>query len=286
MRSLAGILFLFRPVAVAAFAVFGSTWCAQAASLPRIASMNACTDQLLITLADPGQILGLSRFARDAWQSFAADDARRYRILSGGAEDILVLQPDVVVASLFDKRSTRELLKAHGVDLIEFAVPRNLDGVKSQIRQMGEIVQHQDRAAAQISRLDAAIARARQIVADKHYRVLPLSRRGWVSGRDSLLSSLLAETGLFNAAGDLGVEMGGYASLEAIVNLKPDFIVVSEAGDRAEDDGKAFLLHPALERFYPPARRIVIPDRLTVCGGVMLADALDLLVEELKRVER
>jgi iron complex transport system substrate-binding protein len=63
-------------------------------------------------------------------------------------------------------------------------------------------------------------------------------------------------------------------------------IVVSEASDRAEDEGSAFLLHPALERFYPRSRRIVIPDRLTVCGGVMLADALDRLVRELKRVER
>ena len=27
-------------------------------SLPRIVSMNVCTDQLLLTLADPGQILG------------------------------------------------------------------------------------------------------------------------------------------------------------------------------------------------------------------------------------
>jgi iron complex transport system substrate-binding protein len=35
-----------------------------------------------------------------------------------------------------------------------------------------------------------------------------------------------------------------------------------------------------------PDRRIVIPDRLTVCGGVMLADALDVLVTELRRVER
>ena len=50
----------------------------------------------------------------------------------------------------------------------------------------------------------------------------------------------------------------------------------------AEDDGRAFLLHPALERFYPPARRIVIPERLTECGGVMLAEALDVLVKELK----
>ena len=112
------------------------------------------------------------------------------------------------------------------------------------------------------------------------------ARRGWVSGRDSLVSSLLTETGFFNAAGSLGVAFGGFVPLEAIIDLKPDFILVSEAGDRAEDDGKAFLLHPALERFYPPSKRIVLPDRLTVCGGVMLACALDVLVRELKRVER
>jgi iron complex transport system substrate-binding protein len=259
---------------------------APAADLPRIASMNVCTDQLLLTLANPDQILGLSRYSRDRLQSWAADDARRYRILSGGAEDILVLRPDVVVASLFDKRSTRELLKEKGLHLAEFGIPRSLDEVKDQIREMGMIVRHPDRAAAEIARLDAAIARAQQAVAQRRYRVLPLSRRGWVSGNESLLSSLLTETGLFNAAGELGVAYGGFAALESIVNLKPDFIVVSEAGDHAEDDGRAFLLHPALERFYPPSKRIVIPDRLTVCGGVMLADALDVLIAELKRVER
>jgi iron complex transport system substrate-binding protein len=277
--------FLLRSMAIAMLGGM-SVAPARAADLPRIASMNVCTDQLLLSLADPEQILGLSRYARDNVQSWAADNARRYRVLSGGAEDILVLKPDVVVASLFDKRSTRELLKEKGLHLAEFAVPRNLDEAKAQISRMGEIVGHPDRAAAEIARLDSAITRARGIVADKHYRVLPLSRRGWVSGSDSLVSSLLAETGLFNAAGDLGVASGGYASLEAIVNLKPDFILVADAGDTAEDDGKAFLLHPALERFYPPAKRIVIPERLTVCGGVMLADALDVLVKELQRVER
>jgi iron complex transport system substrate-binding protein len=164
-------------------------------------------------------------------------------------------------------------------------VPRNLDEVKAQIRQMGDLVGHPERADAQMARLDGAVARARQAVTRKAHRVLLLSRRGWVTGTDSLLSALLAETGLFNAAGDLGFGFGGFASLETIVNLKPDLIVVSDASDRAEDDGRAFLLHPALERFYPPSRRIVIPERLTVCGGVMLADALDRLVSELKRVE-
>jgi iron complex transport system substrate-binding protein len=280
--------FALRSIAAAALAMSGGEWLppAQAAGLPRIASMNVCTDQLLVPLADPGQILGLSRFSRDAWQSFVADEARRFPSLSGGAEDILVLRPDIVVASLFDKRSTRELLRQNGLRLAEFAVPRNLDEVKAQIRQMGEITGHPDRAAAEVARLDAAIAKARQTVVEKRYRVLPLSRRGFVTGSDSLVSSILDEIGLLNAAGDLGVGMGGFASLEAIVSLKPDFLLVSEAGDRAEDEGRAFLLHPALERFYPPEKRIVIPERLTVCGGVMIADALDLLVTELQRVRR
>ena len=165
-------------------------------------------------------------------------------------------------------------------------MPRNLDEVKAQIRQMGDVVGHPDRAAAEVARLDAAIARAREAAARKPYRVLPLSRRGWVPGSDSLESSLLSAAGLSNAAGELGVPLGGYVPLEAIVNLRPDFLVVSEARDRAEDDGRAFLLHPALERFYPPQKRIVIPERLTVCGGVMLADALDVLASELKRVSR
>jgi iron complex transport system substrate-binding protein len=277
--------FSFRSIAFAASVMLGGVP-SHAAGLPRIASINLCTDQLLLPMADPAQILGLSRFSHDAWQSWAVDEARRFPSLSGGAEDVLVLKPDVVVASLFDKRATRELLKAQGLRLAEFSVPRNLDEVKAQISEMGEIVGHPDRAAAENLRLDAAMARARRAVAERHYSVLPLSRRGWVSGSDSLVSSLLTETGLFNAASRLGIGAGGFASLEAIVAAKPDFLLLSEAGERAEDDGRAFLLHPALERFYPPSRRIVIPERLTVCGGVMLADALDLLVAELQRVEK
>lgn len=279
MRKRLGFLLMVLTLAMPESTAF-------AASRPRMVSMNVCTDQLLLTLADPEQILGLSRFSRDGWQAPHASDIGRYPVLSGGAEDVLLIKPDVVVASAFDKRSTRELLKAKGLHLEELPVPRTLDEAKLQIRDVGHITGHPDRAAAEIARLDAALARARNAVAQRHYRVLPLSRRGWVAGSDSFVGSLLRETGLFNAAGDLGFSFGGFASLEAIVSLRPDFIVVSQAGNRASDDGQAFLLHPALERFYPPAKRIVIPEHLTECGGVMLAEALDVLTAELKRVGR
>jgi iron complex transport system substrate-binding protein len=267
-------------------ACFGMQAAAGPADLPRIASINTCTDQLLITLADPQQILGLSPYSRDPIRSWAAAKASQFPRLSGTAEDVLILQPDVVVAGRFTKLATRELLKDKGVRIVEFDVSRSLDDVKKQIRLMGDVTQHPDRASTEIGRLDAAIAHARQITARKPYRVLAVSRRGWITGGDSLTSSLLANAGLANAAKDLGIKSGSLASLETIINLKPDLILVSEDSGYAEDEGSAFLLHPALERFYPASKRIVIPERLTVCGGPMLSEAMDRLASELERVDR
>jgi len=259
---------------------------AAAGSNPRIASINVCTDQLLLALADPEQIVGLSPFSRDAARSWAAAEASRYRRLSGEAEDVLVLKPDLVVASAFTRRATRELLKDKGVRVVEFEVARSLQHAREQIRRMAELTGHPERGDAQVARLDAAVARARAAVSRQHHRVLPLSRRGWVSGTDSLVSSMLAEVGLSNAADSLGSTGGGFASLETIVGMRPDFILVAEDSPVAEDQGQAFLLHPALERLYPPERRLVVPERLTVCGGPMLAEALERLTAEIARVSR
>jgi iron complex transport system substrate-binding protein len=90
---------------------------------------------------------------------------------------------------------------------------------------------------------------------------------------------------LSNAASELGYKLGGFASLETIVNLRPDLLLLSGDNIFAEDQGTALLLHPALEQLYPPDKRIVIPEQLTVCGGPMIADALTRLVSELERVE-
>lgn len=257
----------------------------RAAERPRVASINLCTDQLLMSLADPEQILGLSPFSRDSAQSWFAEKAKQFPKLSGEAEDVLVLKPQVVVAGDYTKRATRELLKQKGVNVVNFDAVRSLDEAKTQIHQMGDLIGQPARAAADIAKLDAAVARAQTVAARKPYRILALSRRGWVTGKDSLTNSMLSVLGLRNAAGEFGFDMGGFASLETIISLKPDFLLVSDAHDFAGDEGQAFLLHPALERFYPPAKRIVIPDRLVICGGPMLAEALDRFASELRRVD-
>ena len=70
----------WRLSALVAVALVMPAGAVRAAGLPRMVSMNVCTDQLLLTLADRDQIIGLSRFSRDGWQSLSANDMRRYPV--------------------------------------------------------------------------------------------------------------------------------------------------------------------------------------------------------------
>jgi iron complex transport system substrate-binding protein len=289
LAGLSGLRFettgIRRGAAFTAFiAVLLANLPAGAADKPRIASINVCTDQLLLAVADPEQIAGLSPASRDAVRSWFARDASHHPRLSGQAEDVLMLKPDLVVAGRFSRQATRELLKAKDIPVVEFDVATSLQQVRAQILRMGELARQPERTAAHLARLDLAVGRARAAAARKPFSVLPLSRRGWVSGSDSLVSAMLVAAGLTNAAARLGLASGGYTTLEGIVSARPDFILVADDSPFAEDQGRAFLLHPALQQLYPPDKRLVIPERLTVCGGPMLAEALERLTAEIARV--
>lgn len=249
--------------------------------LPRVASINMCTDQLLVDLARPEQIAGLSPFARDRARSWVAAKAADFPILSGTAEEILVLRPDLVVAGTFTRRETREFIRARRLRIEEFPVARTVADARSQILRMAALVGAEARGRERAVALDAAMERLRTAARGQPLRVLPLARRGWVAGQDSILTDLLKTAGLTNAAGESGRREGGFMSLEEIVKLRPDAILVGRDDDRAEDQGRAMLLHPAIAALFPPERRILMSESLTVCGGPMLVEAIDGLAAQL-----
>lgn len=271
-------------VTYAGFCLLGGIVCAQADPSRRIISLNMCTDQVLLDLAAPEQIAGLSPFAADAARSFMASRAKSLPILSGSAEEIMVLKPDLVVTGTFTKRATREFIRARGINLEEFAPVRSVAETKRQITRFGEITGAGARASARNAEIDAALAELRAAASARKLTVLPLSRRAWVSGAHSLMSELLAQVGLVNAAAELGIRTGGRIALEQIVMLKPDAILIARDDNVAEDQGRALLLHPALQSLFPPERRIVIPERLTICGGPMLVEAIRSLAGQIARL--
>lgn len=260
---------------------------AAAADAPqRIVSINMCADELLLALADPGQIADLSPYAADRSMSFMADAATRHRHDAAAAETVVDLHPDLVLASSFTGLATRRMLARLGyrVELVDPAdsIAQSIE----QIRQVAAWVGHPERGARLIAKIDAA-RRAAIAAAKGHPRptAVVYQRRGYVTGGDTLTGELLSIAGFTNQGGTLAGTTGGFVPLETLVSDHPDYIVVASADPRAVDQGTALLSHPALTKLYPLSRRIVLPQRLVVCGGPSLPAALDWLTREAQRVE-
>ena len=63
----------------------------------RVASLNLCTDELLLALADPGQIVSVTHLAQDPAETPAWRQALRYSRNDGTLLSVAPLRPDLVI---------------------------------------------------------------------------------------------------------------------------------------------------------------------------------------------
>jgi iron complex transport system substrate-binding protein len=259
-------------------------WLPAHAEAPRrIVSINLCTDQLALALAEPERIVALGRFARRTDMSFMAEAARGIPQVRGSAEEVLRLRPDLVLAGAFSGRATRAALVTHGIQVETFAPPRSITEARAEIVRAGELIGAQQKAAALLAEIGKAVAEATTAAHGQVRRTaLPLQRRGFASGRDTLVSSALEIAGLTNAADTLSIGSIARAPLEAIVKLKPDVLVVEGMGPAA-DQATALLHHPVLQRGLA-ARIITLPTAEVTCGGPSVAALIARMAGEGRRV--
>lgn len=260
---------------------------AQAAEPPsRIVSINLCTDELLLALADPGQIAALSPYSTDRDLSMFADRARAFRHDADRAETVVSLSPDVVIGGPYSRLATRDMVDRLGYRFVDIAPATRIAETIAQIRTVAGLVGHPERGEALIARIERARTRAADAVAALSSRPTAVlyQRRGFVNGGRTLTAEMLADVGITDVGADIAGTAGAFVPLERLIADHPDLLVVSSASMRAEDQGTALLAHPALAALYPAERRIVLPERFTVCGGPSLPEAYDWLAKEVSRV--
>ncbi len=257
---------------------------ASAADAPRrVVSFNLCADQLVLALADPGQIAGLSPYAADPVLSVMAEAARAYPRLDWQAESTIALGPDLVLIGDTDRPMTKHLLQAQGLRLHEITLIDDFATARHQIEEVAAVLGHPERGVALLAAIDAARARLAAAPRPPFTTALLVNRGGYTAGSRSLAAVLLAEAGLKPPPGALA-GYGGYVPLERLLVLHPDVIVLNSLPSEAQDQGSYNLLHPALAALYPPDRRLILPTRYTLCGGPALIEAFNYLAAMLTRL--
>lgn len=259
---------------------------APASDVPRrIVSFNLCADQLVVALADPDQIAGLSPYATDPALSVVADKARAFRKADWQAESTLLLEPDLVLIGPNDRSVTRRMLTAQGLRVVETGFVSDLDSARKQVREMAALLGHPERGERLVAELDRARARLAAVAPKIDRTALVVERGGYTQGPASLAATLLAEAGLKPPVGS-PAGYGGFIPLEKFLVLRPDLVFLKDPPSAATDQGAMFLVHPALRDLYPPERRVGLPTRYTMCGGPALVAAFDHMADEIARLTR
>lgn len=242
-------------------------------ALPRVVSINPCVDAVLMQIADPAQIAGISHYSQDARAtSIPLDLARRFKATSGTAEEVVALAPDLVIAGGHVAPSTIAALKRMRIALVQLGVPESIAESSHQIRDIAKKIGRPAQGEALVHRIEAAVSNARP----KDGQAVPAliwQGGGMVPGTGTLASQLLQSTGYRNISADYGLKRWDVLPLEPLV-ARPPRVLLSVGAEGRED---RMLGHPVLDHLRARIAVRSYPDRLMHCGGPTIIDAVGTL---------
>ena len=244
----------------------------------RIVSLNMCTDELVLRLADPERIASVTWLSQDPRNANMAGAARRIPANHGLAEEVLGFRPDLVVAGAYTPRATVSLLGRVGVAVREFGVPRNLAEMKAQITEMAAVLGEPARGQALLAGIEQRLQALAARRVERPLRAIVLRPSGFTVGRGSLVDEILTRAGLVNIAAELGVESYGQIALETVALGGAEILILNETPDGPPSLAHEILHHPVIERLGDRLKLVALPSRLWTCASPSVLDAIELLV--------
>jgi len=243
----------------------------------RVVSINLCTDQLAMMLAAPGQLVSVSGLAADPHSSAMAEAARAYPVNHGRAEEVYLLDPDLVLAGAYTARATVEMLRGVGIEVVQFAPASSLADTRDRLAQMARVLGEEARGDALIADFDARLA----VLSDTggaRPRAALYHPNGYTLGGGTLSDDILQAAGFRNLAREIGITGGGTVPVETLVMAAPD-LLISGTPLPGASRSEAVLEHPALEVLRAARAGLRITSPSWICGTPHALDAVDRLVQ-------
>ncbi len=251
-------------------------WLPVAAQPQRIVSIGLCTDQLLLLLADREQIASVSTWSTNREMSYMVDAVGDIPLNNASIEEVIRLQPDLVVASDFVARDTVRFLRKLGFRVEQMPVATSVAQIYDLLAQFGAWVGKPDRAQRQIDQMRARLQQIRARYADRPAkRVILYSPNGFTIGADTLEHDLFVAAGYRNLAAEMGIEGFQGISLERLIAADPDVIQVDRNLSPEPSLATAYLGHPVLAKTLREREYLDIPTRLRICAGPMIVEAVE-----------
>lgn len=241
----------------------------------RVVSLDYCADQFVMGLLDDVQIAAVSPDADKDFSHLRARAAGLKQVRSL-AEDVVALQPDIIVRSWGGDARAMQLFERLGIETVQIGYANDIDGAAEVTRSLAQALGVSDRGEALIAAMPAAVDSNGQ-------RALYLTPGGVTAGRGTMVDSILRAAGLTNS-----VDAEGWTALplESLVMRAPDTLVTAffDFGtDRT--DHWSVAQHPVIRRLREDAAAYPLDESRLTCPAWFVAGEARDLAERVARAQ-
>lgn len=264
----------------------------------RVVSQTVGTDDLLLALAEPGQIAALSHLATAPEYAVLAREAAAYpRLTTGDSETILRHRPTLALFADYSRVELVSQVRRAGVTVLVFERYATLGEVYANLRELGRGLGGgaPERAEALIARCEARMAVLREKLRGvRPVRVVSATTYGLVAGAGTTFQDLCDHAGAENLATTLG-GLSGHAPepTEKMLSWPVEQLIVGldpQAPGSADNSPAARERALAPLRKIPPymfmdavknGRAVVLPSAYLGCVSHLRIDAYEALAKAL-----
>lgn len=235
----------------------------------RVASLNLCTDELVLLLAAPEQIVSVTHLAHDFAETPLWRQARRHARNDGSLLSAAAHRPDLVVTMGGGGRDRRRIAERLRIRILDLPFARSLADVEASIRRLATELGREEAGAALLRRLEALRASAPAARIDTIW----LGGGGRTVAADGLEAQWMALAGLRQRP-----IRGDRVSLETLIAEPPRIVLRSDYRQGQYSGAQRWLAHPAARRVR--AHSIATDGRRWTCMGPLLIDEIARLRRE------
>lgn len=236
----------------------------------RVVSLDYCADQFVLKLLPRSRILAVSPDATKhfSYMRKSAEGVRQVRPL---AENVLTIQPDLVVRSYGGGPHAVRFFDRTGVPVLQVPYASDIDAIRRSILLVAEGLGERKRGEEVVAEMDRRLSAIRRTERQKN--ALYMTPAGVTSGPGTLVHEMLVVAGLDNFE-----EKGGWRSipLERLAYEGPDTVVAAFFNSQTNHPSMwSAMRHPVARRQMTDRPTVMLEGAWMSCGGWFLLDAVE-----------
>lgn len=218
----------------------------------RIHTLSVGYDEITMRLVGPERFAAVGSVSANPLYSNIPEQANLVPLKVGRkSEDVIAARPDLVVASPFANKDLVQQLKDAGITVVVSNLNDSIDGHAENIRFLAHLYGEEARGEALVQEVTARLSNVEVILGNKPMadrpRVISLTDKLNTPGMNTTMGGIIVRAGGINVSAEAGIERWQLITLEKVVELRPDVILVAQAQSGQPDFGMELLSHPSLQ---------------------------------------